>query len=226
MNHEAAKHIKLYKYKCLICSHLNYTNPSMGYTREYITTNSLIKICQQLCSSDTQTQVIFTCTQAGCIFQAESPKAVATHEMTHNNARYRCRPCDLLCPSVSALRTHVESKHVGCKLYLCGLDGCPKSYDSMRALQQHYEESTHSDNTYECYKCRVTFVRKSVLQTHLNLPICPSLKCYQYRCDTCHRSYVYLKNYKTHMDLCLRDMLNLRKLTVCTNNLMHSSIIG
>lgn len=107
--HEASQHIKKYKYKCLLCSHLTYTAATMrnyllrthGYESDYIKINSLIPQCEKLCTSETQTQPIHHCTEGGCTFQNDSPKRLLIHKLNHSNAKYKCRPCDILCKALN-----------------------------------------------------------------------------------------------------------------------------
>lgn len=178
-------------------------------------TEQLLEICKSLCTENTQTQPVYKCANTGCNFETESSKQLSIHEANHNSKIYKCEPCQLLYESISKLQTHVHATHLGSKIYICGIDSCPKSYDTIESVCIYRNSSLiHSNSQFQCYKCQLKFTAKQHLTMHLNLPQCPSMKLYKYRCTTCTRKFVYLKNAQKHEEKCATDTLNVRKLTV------------
>lgn len=137
--HEASHHIKMYKYRCPLCFHLEYTDTTMrqhlnnihGYKTDYISKNNILHICKIICSHETQSQPQYNCDQPGCDFQTESSKHLIIHQVSHESAaKNKCQPCNSIFPSTALLQQHVNTKHSGSKLYICGIDECPKSFDT------------------------------------------------------------------------------------------------
>lgn len=144
--HEASAHIKVYKFKCLICSHLAYTRQSMcnhlkrvhGYHGDEINEYSLLALCGKMCTSETQEQPVFKCTEDGCRDEFPTAHRLLMHKVTHSSANFRCRPCNKQLASFTLLAAHIESEHPGFKVYICGIGDCPKSYDNFMVLKNRW----------------------------------------------------------------------------------------
>lgn len=231
-SHVSSAYVKVYEFNCLICSHLTYVSSQMhnhlvrlhGYEGDEITRFSLLAICEQLCNSETQTQPAYNCIEDRCMEEFKGPYKLLMHKLSHTSAKFTCRPCNKLHASFSSLSAHVQLEHPGFKVYICGVGGCPKFFESFANLQRHLATSfEHSETSYECFKCRMKLASPDSLRTHLRLPVCPSLKIYKYRCDNCPRKYSYFRNYDKHIKLCSLDMLNVRQLTVTSKKMLNNS---
>lgn len=86
------------------------------------------------------------------------------HRRLHLGKRFKCSQCEFKARSSTALRTHIQMKHLEPK-YECVL--CMKKFGSKQNLEQH--EVVHTGLTpWHCNICDVRFKRQHHFKAHLN----------------------------------------------------------
>lgn len=129
-----------------------------------------------------------------CDKQFGSRKALHNHQkVEHSQRSFLCQTCGAGFKKRSHMKEHQESRHSGQKPHACPYQGCSRAFVRKSLLQDHINVHL-AVKPHTCSDCSRSFTSKSRLKQH---------KCRQskmFKCDKCPKAYVYKAELKRHKE--------------------------
>ncbi|XP_052903262.1 zinc finger protein 436-like [Anopheles moucheti] len=107
--------------------------------------------------------------------------------------RYGCTECPASYRGRAALHSHMKSKHVGIRTYVC--DVCQKAFHTSSTLLSHRQ--IHGEKKFQCNTCSKSFVRRHDLAIHQNTHSTER----PYECTVCEMRFKLRSHLRDHQSV-------------------------